>query len=444
MPASDIVTINTTLASLGSERPGFGIALVVGEVSAEVAVLFTDRTVVVTKSTFVETLTALGFLATDLIFIACNVLFSQNPTPTSAIVGRRATPVAQISNVAITGSEDGTYSVVINGTSFDFVASGSTPSLIEAGLIALVNGGTEPATASPGSGDDLDLTADEAGVPFTLTVDVVTAPAGNLVPTTPTPNSGLGEDLAAISAENDDWYCVIETSRSAGVIQTGASVVESYSPNRIYMAQSNDALILDPGDATDIGSILQLASFGRTGLWYHDNDSEFADATAAGDSLPTDPGSITWNNREINVTTPPTHTANGISAMMDKSVNYLERIGGRNVTRGGVMASGEFIDVVRGIDWFEANLSADIFDLLVDSDKVGYDDEGGETLKGVVDGRGRNAIAQGVFATFTSTVPKVADQDPVDRATRNFPDVNWEATLKGAVHTVVVNGTVSV
>lgn len=439
MPLSDIVTIQITLQTLGSERPGFGVALILGEVSGAVAALFTDRTVVVTRTSFAETLTALGFLATDQIYLGVQQFFSQNPTATSAIVGRRATPTAQVVNVLVSDNTDGAYVVTINGTDYTYNASGETTTQIRDGLLTqIADAAVSDAT---GAGDSIDLTANEAGVPFTV---ALTSPASGLSQTTTTPNSGIGEDLAAISAENDDWYCVIETSRSAGVIETCAAVVEAYSPKRIFMAQSNDAAILDPGDATDIGSILQAANYTRTGLWYHDDDTEFADATAAGDSLPTDPGSITWNNREINAITPPTLSANDISALQAKSVNYLERIAGRNVTRGGVMASGEFIDVIRGIDWFEANLSADVFDLLVEEDKVPYTDEGAQTLKGVVDGRGQNAITQGIFSTFTSTVPEVADIADSEKAIRNFPDVDFEATLQGAIHTVQIAGTVSV
>lgn len=444
MPASDIVTINITLASLGAARPGFGKPIVVGEVSAGVAALWTARTATVTKSTFKAVLTALGFVSTDAHWVAVNTLFSQTPNVVSALIGRRVDPTAQVSNVAISGSEDGTYSVVINGTSFDFVASGSTPTLIEAGLIAAVNAGSEPVTAAPGGGDDLDLTADEAGVPFSLTTATITAPPGNLTPTTTTPNLGIGEDLFAISDEDDSWYDLIETSRSAGVIETAATVIESNEPKKIFSAQSNDPDILVQATNTDIGSILQDLSRKRTNLWYHGVDAEFSDAAAAGDALPTDPGSITWNNREINGVVPPVLTAGQIASLKSKNVNYLEDVATLKITRLGVMSSGEYIDVIRGIDWFEANLLLDIVDALVQADKIPYTDEGGQTLKGVVDGRGQNAIAQGVFAQFESTVPLVEDIDPVDKAARNFPDVDFQATLTGAVHTVEVNGTVSV
>jgi len=40
------------------------------------------------------------------------------------------------------------------------------------------------------------------------------------------------------------------------------------------------------------------------------------------------------------------------------------------------------------------------------------------------------------------TVPAVADVDPNDKANRLLPDVEFEATLAGAVHKVKIHGVV--
>ena len=77
--------------------------------------------------------------------------------------------VAQVNNVNIGGADDGSYEVVINGTTFAFAASSNTAEEIRDGLLAAVNGGSEPVTASPGAAvDDLVLTADVAGTAFII------------------------------------------------------------------------------------------------------------------------------------------------------------------------------------------------------------------------------------------------------------------------------------
>jgi hypothetical protein len=50
--------------------------------------------------------------------------------------------------------------------------------------------------------------------------------------------------------------------------------------------------------------------------------------------------------------------------------------GGVNVTEDGVVASGEYIDIIRGIDWLESRLEVAIFTNLVNKRKIPYDDGG--------------------------------------------------------------------
>jgi len=63
-----------------------------------------------------------GFVAADEAFKAATALLSQNPRPERIKVARRETNVAQVSNVLVGGSDDGTYTITINGVDFDFVA----------------------------------------------------------------------------------------------------------------------------------------------------------------------------------------------------------------------------------------------------------------------------------------------------------------------------------
>jgi len=94
--------------------------------------------------------------------------------------------VAQIDNIDVTGTTDGVYTISINGTEFSFTASSNSAAEIRDGLVTAINAGTEPVTAAPGGGDDLTITADEAGAFFTTVL--VDNPGTNMVLTTPTPN----------------------------------------------------------------------------------------------------------------------------------------------------------------------------------------------------------------------------------------------------------------
>ncbi len=84
-------------------------------------------------------------------------------------------PTAQVDRVTITGTTDGTYTVTINGVGHDFVASSSTDTEIRDGLQAAIIAGSQPVTPTDVSTDALAITADVAGVPFTI---AVTGPGG--------------------------------------------------------------------------------------------------------------------------------------------------------------------------------------------------------------------------------------------------------------------------
>jgi len=449
MPLADIITINITLQTKASSRPGFGTPIVIGELPAAVvtAGLFTDRAVVLTPTGFASAMLALGFTTTDAMYVAVQTAFAQDPSPTSVILGRRVTPTAQISNVLIATAEAGTYTVTIDGLDIPFVAVAETTTQIRDAMVILINATAAVVTAAPGAGDSIDLTADEAGVSFTLAVDHSATPA-NISSTNPTPNLGIVEDLIAISAENDDWYGLVESTHSDGVNATAAPYIETQS--KIFAAQSNSADILASG-SDDAFSKLQLAAFARTMPIYHDDDAEYLDAAWLGDALPTDPGSITWNMRELTTVTPSVGVSGGVTAtelvnLNNKNANYYERIAGRNVSRHGRMADGTFVDLIRGRDWLEINLALDVFDLLANEDKVPFTDGGANQVAGVVLARMHLAADQGIVIrdTINVDVPLVANVPVVDRANRNLPDVNFDATLQGAIHTLDISGTLAV
>lgn len=81
--------------------------------------------------------------------------------------------------VTVSGADDGTYTVTINGIDYDFVASSSTVSLIVAGLQTVVD--ADPNVAAVDNDPILTITAEVAGTPFTFSL---TAPSDNLEVTT--------------------------------------------------------------------------------------------------------------------------------------------------------------------------------------------------------------------------------------------------------------------
>ncbi len=94
--------------------------------------------------------------------------------------------VAQVDNIDVTGTTDGTYTIAINGVDFSFVASSNSAAEIRDGLVTVLNANQAIVVAAPGVGDSLDLTASEAGVPFITTF--TSNPGTNMVLSSTTAN----------------------------------------------------------------------------------------------------------------------------------------------------------------------------------------------------------------------------------------------------------------
>lgn len=117
------------------------------------------------------------------------------------------------------------------------------------------------------------------------------------------------------------------------------------------------------------------------------------------------------------------------------------------------MASGEYIDVIRGRDWLTARLRERIFGLLANVRKVPYTQGGIDQVVSQVDAQLREGIGAGYLSgdipegqelPFIVTAPEIGDISQADKIARLLPDVAFTATLAGAIHAVEINGTIQV
>ena len=128
-----------------------------------------------------------------------------------------------------------------------------------------------------------------------------------------------------------------------------------------------------------------------------------------------------------------------------KNGNTYESIGGVNITRYGQVAEGEYIDVIRGVDWLDARMTERIYSRFVNSPKIPYTDEGVNIIVAEIRAQLDEAIAAGFISgekAYVVTVPKVADIAQTEKANRNLPDIEFEATLAGAIHATTIKGRV--
>ena len=431
MSLNEIVNVNINIENSAVSRASFGTVLFLGLNKA-----FTERVRQYTSATAVI---SDGFDPDSPEVAFATAVFSQSVAPPSILIGRRATDDVAITANPVADNTD--YTVTINGTAFT-INSGvaATAASIATALNAAINGGSEPVTSTDDLAGTITLAPDVAGVPYSLTtttnLDAVEDTAGA---------ETLTQAITNIRDENDTWYALVSESHTSADVQEVAGIIETLK--KIYLFSTADADTLT-SVTTDIFSVLQAANYTRTaGLYDPDADSAYPEAAWLGVMLPKDPGSATWAYKTLAGQDADALTPTQSSNVRGKNGNTYEVIGGVSVTRFGTSAEGEFVDIIRGIDWLESRLQERIFGRLVALDKIPYTEQGVAIIEAEIRAQLLEAIAQGVIAEepeFTITTPAVADISSVVKATRSLPTITFTATLQGAVHTVVVTGSVSV
>lgn len=425
----EIVNVTITRETTAVSRAGFGTMLIAGP-----SAVFTDRTQIFTSAA--SMLTA-GFEATDPEYLAAAAAFSQNPNVTQIKIGRFQVDQLGFSIDTVVDSTD--YTVTINGTEFTYNSGvGATNLSIAAGLEAAINLGSEPVTAT----DDLDgtitLDADVAGTAFSFLIA-----GSNMGYEKPfTAADTVANDLAAIKAADNDWYALVLTSRTQADVEAAALFIES--EEKIFITASSDANIYDSGSTTDIAAVLKTAAYDQTAVIFSGTPTQYADAAWLGKQLTTDPGSSTWAFKTLSTISADSLTPTQSTNIRNKKANTYESIGGVNITREGQMASGEYIDVIRGVHWLKARLQENVYSRIANLPKIPFTDGGIAIVESEIRSVLQEAIANGLLTEgYSISVPLAANVSATDKANRLLPDITFEATLAGAVHSVTINGVVS-
>lgn len=252
----------------------------------------------------------------------------------------------------------------------------------------------------------------------------------------------------AIRAEDDEsWHAMAWGTRTEADILALAAAVES--TGHIYIASTADAAVLAE-TAGNVLEDLQTAGYRRTAGWYHNPSTEdYLDAAmvARGSVADLDVrgGQITWANKELPGITPDTLTGAQRTYIHSLNGNTYERRAGRNITRNGTSAQGEYIDVQVTVDWLQARMTEDIFAVLAGTaTKIPFDQTGIDLIETVVRKRLDIAVQNGHLQSYTIEIPRYEDVLDADLAIRTLRNVRFRGILAGAIHTVEVVGTVSV
>lgn len=454
-----VIDLQITVQSSAVSLPSRTIALVLAPASEVPAAWTTGRVRTYTDDTSVLTD---GFLSSSQTYKEVQAILSQSPHPDKVRIGRRLTAVAMVQDIAITAANTTHYIVEIfdgyRTESFDYLSDGTaTVTEIRDGIIALINASATIGVTASISVNDVRLTADNAGIPFTTTET-----SANMTVTTSTANVGIPEDLAAIIDEQPDWYALDITQRDNYSIAVAAAQVEALE--RAMFAQSGDSAIISAvynssTPNTDIHSYLKSKGYHRTVAFYEPDAADTLAAAAIGRYFSEVPGSATMKFESLVGVSPTQLTATQLTNLLSKNGNGYRELGGFSMVYEGTAASGRFFDLTHGNDDLKAIAQINMVGILRKGPKVpmtqnGLNALGGglrtalrqKTRDGLVADSRVNALGETEAPAFTVTMPNIQDVPAAARELREITSASpfkFEYTAAGAVHKAAVRGTVS-
>lgn len=438
----DIINLSITIQSSTITRAGFGTPLVL-----DYNTRYSD--VRVRSYTSPKGMTDDGFATTDPAYVAASQMFSQNPRPGTVKIGRRTLGPAQRMDLTPATAASTLYKFTMSITggaeqtvSFTSSATANAAEIMNglSAAVAALNGYSAAGLTASNQTTFLRILGPATGPKYRI--KSVNANFSSVKDTGA--DAGIATDLSNIELEDADWYGFVSTAKAEDEIKAAASWVQSR--RKFFIAGSMNSDVVVSG-SSDIASYLKGQSYSRTALFWNDNHMDHGDAAFIGRWLPFKPGEETMKFKTLVGTSPTVLTDSKLTQLRAKNANFYVTVAGVNIVQEGKTCYGEFMDVIRFVDWLYANIQEEVFAVLTQESKVPFTDPGVSQIESAIRSVLQRGVEVGGLAAdpkYDVLVPKVASVSSIDRASRTLPSVTFYGTLAGAVHNLQIAGTVSV
>lgn len=440
---ADIAKISVSTASVGIKQAGFGTIMI-----ADYHTRWVER---VRSYTSTDGWLSDGGTVNDAAYRALSAAFAQNPQPERVKIGRRANAPDLTVVLTPTAQNLRAYAVELTGpagltASVSFTSDASaTVAEITAGLTSAINTAAVGITAVDGT-SVVTCKAASAGLWFSVVTSDITLLAAQETHA----DAGVTADLAAIALADSDFYGVSLTTAGKAEIIAAAAWVES---NKRMMIQGSQDLDILGAGAGDVASAIYTtgANDFRSKVIYSSRMKQFPGVAWLARNFAFDPGASTFEFQMLAGVGSEAITDTQLGNLKGKNASAVVDYGGVGLTVNSKTGGGEWLDIIRDRDWFEARLQNRIVTAEVNASaagqKIPYTDAGAALLENEV----RAALAEGISSGFLAAspapvvvVPKVASVSAGDRALRKFKTITFTAKIAGAIHLTEVTGSVTV
>lgn len=448
MPLSDITSVTISLSGPTPSVAGFGVPLLMAyHTGPNVLKSYASITEVVVDH-------AINTAAYDMALEA----FAQSPAPPQVYIGKRTvgstrtwvlTPTnLTVGYVYAFDLVDGATTTHVSYT----VQNADTATTIVTGLKTSI--GT-PTGVTVGGTATLTLTAAAAGNYFYLK----NLPSmSDLLFADNTADPGIVTDITAVAAiDATSWYGIALDSSSKA--ETEALAVWVEANEKLLVARNSDSACADmpTTSTTDVMAQTKTSAYMRT--------ANILSANATGSYLDVawmsqnfgknPPGVVPWFYNTLAgpatdvLTSAQQHAVTGIPSQgtLGKNGSVYVVQNNLNITLGGRVASGEWIDVIILRDVLKARLGEAIFGALKAAadrgDKIPFTDSGIALVESAMRSVLGAQVKAGALASYTVTVPKAADVSASDKSNRLLSGIKFTAVIAGAVYATVLTGVLT-
>lgn len=400
-----------------------------------------------------------GFRTDDPLYKAVEAIFSQTPHVPEVRIGRR-----QVDGISVRVGKvapKGTYTFYIKTrdkegtlkeTPYAYTNNNGQIADILKGLGDVVTADAEAVVTASLSGDEL-IVASRNNTDFAFSV------SKNLEATVSSATESIADTMEAVTADDGNFYGIGLTSREEKDILAMAEWAEA-NEKLFATATAKDGAYQSDVDS-DLGSKLKAKNFYRTYWFYHALENEFPEIALMSRCFTSYPGGETWALKKLAAITTDNLSSTKVKAICGDKNNSGKNgnafVAFRNIscTQGGMVAAGEWIDVIRFRDWLKEEISVNVFNLLINREKVPYTDEGIAQVEArirdaLVLGQRRGGVATTEYDEegrenlgFTVTVPLASSVSANTKAKRKLTDVFFTARLAGAIHFVEIKGSLT-
>lgn len=445
---SDIANVDISLNTSGITEEGFSTILI--------AALHAHTLNRVDSISAADDLVDLGFKTTDPAYYAAVSAFSQTPAPDIVKIGRINPSQADImvGNVANKGvytltvsTKDSSGNVTNTPYEFTNTSNGDAAAILD-GIAALITADTSAKIAGAVNDTTLTLT------PKTVGASIKYAVSSNLSLNFSTFTETIAESMAAITAEDSDFYGIVLADRTPANILAMAAWAETQI--KLFGTSTAEIGTIDASVSTDTASQLKDTNYYRTHYWYHAKaDTEYLEAAIMAKCFNSNPGTINWANKSLAGITKDNLTTTQRTAVHNKNGNTFEPMRNLSLTFNGKVAAGEWIDIIRGRDWLSEDMSVNVANVIVNTKKLDYTDAGIAKIEAAMKTTLDLGVARGFIApteydsagnknpSYTTTVPLSSDISANTKATRILSDISFTARLAGAINVVNISGSLT-